>query len=158
MKIAQNTAVTLSMKVSDAQGFVYDDGKQPAAYLHGGYENLFPKLEAALEGQEPGFQAVVQLTAEDAFGERDEALVTTMPKAEFPAGVKVGGQIQRPGPDGEPRYYFVTKIKGPTVLLDGNHPLCGKALRFAVKVLDVREATAEEIAHQHVHGEHGHHH
>jgi len=158
MKIAQNTAVTLSMKVSDAQGLVYDDGKQPAAYLHGGYENLFPKIEAALEGQEPGFQTVVALTAEDAFGERDEALVTTMPKADFPPGVKVGGQIQRPGPDGEPRYYFVTKIKGPQVLLDGNHPLCGKALRFALKVLDVREATAEEIEHQHVHGEHGHHH
>ena len=81
-----------------------------------------------------------------------------MPKADFPPGIKVGGQIQRFGPDGEPRYYFVTKIKGPTVLLDGNHPLCGKALRFVVKVVDVRAATAEEIAHQHVHGEHGHQH
>ena len=63
-----------------------------------------------------------------------------------------------PGPDGTPRYYFVTKIKGPTVLLDGNHPLCGKTLRFAITVVDVREASAEEIAYQHVHGEHGHHH
>ncbi|WP_374538047.1 FKBP-type peptidyl-prolyl cis-trans isomerase [Chitinimonas taiwanensis] len=156
MKITQNTAVTLRLKATDINGFVYDEGKQPVAYLHGGYDNLFPKIEAALEGQEPGFQTTVDLAPEDAFGERDEALVTSMPKADFPPGVKVGGQIQRPGPDGEPRYYFVTKIKGPTVLLDGNHPLCGKTLRFIIKVLDVREATAEEIAHQHVHGEHGH--
>lgn len=158
MKIAKDAAVTLRMKVADAQGFIYDDGKHPVAYLHGDYDNLFPKLEAALEGQEAGFQTTVELSAEDAFGERDEALVTTMQKADFPPGIKVGGQIQRPGPDGEPRYYFVTKIKGPTVLLDGNHPLCGKALRFTVKVVDVRAATAEEIEHQHVHGEHGHHH
>ncbi|MBM3116396.1 FKBP-type peptidyl-prolyl cis-trans isomerase [Jeongeupia naejangsanensis] len=158
MKITKNTAVTLSLKVTGADGIVYDDGKQAMAYLHGGYDNLFPKLEAALEGQEAGFQTTVALAAEDAFGERDEALVTSMPKADFPPGIKVGGQIQRPGPDGEPRYYFVTKIKGPVVLLDGNHPLCGKAMRFGIKVLSVREASAEEIAHQHVHGEHGHHH
>ena len=157
MKITQNTAVTLRMKVTDSQGLVYDDGKQPVAYLHGDYDNLFPKLEAALEGQEAGFQTTLVLATEDTFGERDEALVTSMPKADFPPGIKVGGQIQRPGPDGTPRYYFVTKIKGPTVLLDGNHPLCGKTLRFAITVVDVREASAEEIAHQHVHGEHGHH-
>ena len=158
MKITQNTAVTLRMKVTDSQGNVYDDGKQPVAYLHGDYDNLFPKLEAALEGQEAGFQTTLELTAEDTFGERDEALVTSMPKAEFPPGIKVGGQIPRPGPDGEQRYYFVTKIKGPTVLLDGNHPLCGKTLRFSIKVVDVRAASEEEIAHQHVHGEHGHQH
>lgn len=71
-----------------------------------------------------------------------------MPKAEFPASIKVGGQIQHPGPDGTPRYYFVTKTKGPTLLLDGNHPLCGKTLRFAIAVVDVRAASAEEIAHR----------
>ncbi len=158
MNISQNTAVTLRMKVTDRQGNVYDDGKKPVSYLHGDYDNLFAKLEAALEGQEPGFKTTLELAADDAFGERDEALVTTMPKADFPPGIKVGGQIQRPGPDGELRYYFVTKIKGPTVLLDGNHPLCGKALRFAIEVMEVRAATAEEIAHQHVHGAHGHQH
>ncbi|WP_374356498.1 peptidylprolyl isomerase [Chitinimonas sp.] len=158
MKITKDTAVTLRMKVSDLSGQVYDDGKQPHAYLHGGYDNLFQKLEDALEGQEAGFHTTIELSAEDAFGQRDEALVTSMAKADFPPGIKVGGQIQRPGPDGEPRYYFVTKIKGQQVLLDGNHPLCGKAMRFALQVLDVRAATAEEIAHQHVHGEHGHHH
>ncbi len=158
MKITKDTAVTLRMKVTDSQGNIYDDGKKPVSYLHGDYDNLFAKLEEALEGQEAGYQTTLELSPADAFGERDEALVTTMAKADFPPGVKVGGQIQRTGPDGEPRYYFVTKIKGPTVLLDGNHPLCGKTLRFAIKVVDVRAATAEEIAHQHVHGEHGHQH
>lgn len=158
MNITKDTAVTLRYKLSDATGRLIDEGKTPMVYLHGGYENIFPKIEAALEGQAAGFQATIDLTADEAFGERDEALVTTMPKSEFPAGIKVGGQIQRPGPDGEPRYFFVTKIKGPVVLLDGNHPLAGQALRFALKIVDVRAATAEEIEHQHVHGEHGHHH
>ncbi|WP_369406785.1 FKBP-type peptidyl-prolyl cis-trans isomerase, partial [Chromobacterium sinusclupearum] len=80
MKITANTAVTLRMKVTDSQGLVYDDGKHPVSYLHGDYDNLFPKLEAALEGQEAGFQTTVELATEDAFGARDEALVTTMPK------------------------------------------------------------------------------
>jgi len=158
MNIAKDTAVTLRMKVSNAKRQVLDDGKSPMAYLHGGYDNLFAKLEAALEGQTVGFAATLDLTAEEAFGERDESLVITIPKSEFPPGVKVGGQLQRPGPDGEPRYFFVTKIKGPVVMLDGNHPLAGEALKFSLKVVDVRAATAEEIAHGHVHGEHGHHH
>ena len=158
MKIAKNTAVTLSLKVTDDKGQVFDDGRTPVAYLHGGYENLFPKLEAALDGQERGFQTVVALMAEDAFGMRDESLLQTMPRAEFPPGVKVGDQLERVGSDGQPRHFFVTKIKGPVVMLDGNHPLAGKALRVSMKVLDVREATAAEIEHQHVHGEHGHHH
>ncbi|MCL2658678.1 MAG: peptidylprolyl isomerase [Betaproteobacteria bacterium] len=158
MKIAKNTAVTLRIKVSDAKGLLLDEGKTPVSYLHGGYANIFAKLEAALEGQEPGFQTTVELAAEDAFGERDESLAQTMPKSEFPPGVKVGGQIQRLDAQGAPRHFFVTKIKGPLVLLDGNHPLAGKTLRFSMQVLDVRAASAEEIEHRHVHGAHGHHH
>lgn len=158
MNIAKDAAVTLRCKVVSTKGRVLDEGKTPMVYLHGGYDNIFPKIESALEGQTVGFTATIDLTAEEAFGGRDESLVMTMPKSEFPPGVKVGGQIQRPGPDGEFRYFFVTKIKGPVVLLDGNHPLAGEAMRFAFKVLEVRAATAEEIAHGHVHGEHGHHH
>lgn len=158
MKIAKDTAVTVTLKVSDDKGMLIDPGKAPMSYLHGGYDNIFPVIETALEGQEKGFQTTLDLSVDEAFGPRDEALVTEMPKAEFPPGVKVGGQIERLGPDGLPRHYFVTKIKGPVVLLDGNHPLAGKGLRITAKVLDVRAATAEEVAHQHVHGEHGHHH
>lgn len=158
MNITKDTAVTLRYKVVSDKGRVLDEGKSPMVYLHGGYDNIFAKIEAALEGQTVGFAATIALTAEEAFGERDESLVITIPKSDFPPGVKVGGQLQRPGPDGEFRYFFVTKIKGPVVMLDGNHPLAGEALKFSLKVMEVRAATAEEIAHGHVHGEHGHHH
>lgn len=72
--------------------------------------------------------------------------------------MKVGGQLQGVGTDGQPAVFNVVKIKGPEVLLDGNHPLAGQALRFSCKVASVRAASAEEIAHRHVHGDHGHHH
>ncbi len=158
MKIEKNTAVTLRFKVSDANGKLIEESKDPMVYLHGGYGNTLPKIEEALEGQEAGYQTVLALQAEDAFGLRDEALVRTIPRSQFPPGVKVGGQLEGHGDDGRVQVFNVTKIKGDTVLLDANHPLAGKALRFTLKVTEVRVASEEEIAHQHVHGEHGHHH
>jgi FKBP-type peptidyl-prolyl cis-trans isomerase SlyD len=158
MKIDKDTAVTLTFKVADAAGKLIDNGSEPTVYLHGGYDNTFPKIEEALQGQEPGYEVTLTLAPEDSFGERDEALVTTIDKKNFPPGVKVGGQLQGRGEDGQEIVFTVLKIKGPVVHLDGNHPLAGKTLRFTVKVVDVRTATPEEIAHKHVHGEHGHHH
>jgi FKBP-type peptidyl-prolyl cis-trans isomerase SlyD len=158
MKIDKDTAVTLTFKVADAAGKLIDNGNEPTVYLHGGYDNTFPKIEEALQGQEPGYEVTLTLAPEDSFGERDEALVTTIDKKNFPPGVKVGGQLQGRGEDGQEIVFTVLKIKGPVVHLDGNHPLAGKTLRFTVKVVDVRTATPEEIAHKHVHGEHGHHH
>jgi FKBP-type peptidyl-prolyl cis-trans isomerase SlyD len=158
MKITKDTAVTLNYKLADAQGKPIEQSKAPMAYLHGGYNNTLPKIEEALEGKEAGFQTVLNLSAEDAFGMRDESLATTMPRTQFPAGVKVGGQIERYNDQGHNQVYRVVKIKGDTVLLDANHPLAGMALRFTLSVVSVRAASAEEIAHGHVHGEHGHHH
>lgn len=158
MKIEKDTAVTLRYKVADTSGKVLEESQEPMVYLHGGYDNTFPKVEAALDGQMPGFQATLELQPQDAFGLRDESLVQTIPKTQFPPGVKVGGQLQGQGEDGHVHVFTVTKIKGDTVMLDGNHPLAGKALRFSVTVMSVRPATEEEIAHRHVHGEHGHHH
>ena len=158
MKIEKNTAVTLQFKVADANGKLIEESKEPMVYLHGGYGNTLPKIEEALDGQEPGYQVVLQLKPEDAFGLRDESLLRTLPKKQFPPGVKVGGQLEGRGDDGQVQVFNVMKIKGDTVLLDGNHPLAGKELRFTLKVSDVRIASEEEISHQHVHGEHGHHH
>lgn len=158
MKIAQDTVVTLRYKVADAQGKLLEESKDPMVYLHGGYDNTFPKVEAALEGQEAGFQTTLLLQPEDAFGHRDESLAKSIPRSEFPPGVKVGGALRGVGDNGEEQVFRVVKIKGPEVLLDGNHPLAGVALRFSVAVTGVRAASAEEIAHRHVHGEHGHHH
>jgi len=158
MKIEKDTVVTLRYKVADPQGKVLEEAKEPMAYLHGGYGNTLPKIEEALDGQEPGYQTTLALQPEDAFGLRDEDLVRTIPRSQFPPGVKVGGQLEGQGSDGRKQVFYVSKIKGDTVILDANHPLAGKALRFTLKVTDVRTASEEEITHQHVHGEHGHHH
>jgi FKBP-type peptidyl-prolyl cis-trans isomerase SlyD len=158
MKIGKNAAVTIRYRISDSTGKLLEDGKEPTSYLHGGYGNTFPKVEEALEGQEQGYQAQLELQPADAFGERDESLVQVIPKTQFPPGVKVGGQLEGRGEDGHTHVFTVVKIKGPEVHLDGNHPLAGKALRLNLTVVDVRAASAEEIAHGHVHGAHGHHH
>ena len=158
MNIAKDTAVSLRFKVADLQGKLIEDSKTPMVYLHGGYGNTLPKIEEALEGKAIGYQTTLELQPEDAFGLRDEGLVQTIPKKQFPPGVKIGGQLEGRGEDGKTIVFTVVKIKGDTVLLDGNHPLAGKALRFTLAVTDVRAASAEEIAHRHVHGEHGHHH
>ena len=154
--ITKDSAVTITYKVTTPQGKPLDAGH--LSYLHGGYENIFPKVEAALDGQAVGFSTTLQLAVEDAFGVRDESLVRTIPKSEFPPGVKVGGQLQGVGNDGQPAVFNVVKIKGPEVHLDGNHPLAGQALTFSCKVTEVRAASPEEVAHGHVHGAHGHHH
>lgn len=159
MKIQKDSVVTLRYKVADATTQkLLDEGRDPMVYLHGGYDNTFPKVEAALDGKETGFQATLKLQPEDAFGARDESLLRTIPKSEFPPGVKVGGQLEGRNDQGEPQVFTVMKIKGPQVILDGNHPLAGKALKFSLTVTGVRPATDEEIAHRHVHGDHGHRH
>jgi FKBP-type peptidyl-prolyl cis-trans isomerase SlyD len=158
MKIEKNTVVTLRYKVADTAGKLLEESRDPMVYLHGGYGNTFPKIEAGLEGQMSGFQTTLDLQAIDTFGLRDESLVQTIPKSQFPPGVKVGGQLKGLDDDGRAQIFTVIKIKGDTVMLDGNHPMAGKALRFSLKVTEVRAATEEEIAHGHVHGAHGHHH
>ena len=158
MKIDTNTAVTLQYKVTDLQGKLIEDGKEPSVYLHGGYGNTLPKIEEALAGKESGYQVVLELQPEDAFGTYDDSLLRSLPKKQFPPGVKVGGQLEGRGDDGQMMVFNVMKIKGDTVLLDANHALAGKALRFHIKVISVRLASEEEISHQHVHGEHGHQH
>jgi FKBP-type peptidyl-prolyl cis-trans isomerase SlyD len=100
----------------------------------------------------------LDLSVADAFGERDESLLQTIPKTQFPPGVKVGGQLEWRDANGQARAFTVVKIKGDKVILDANHPLAGQALRFSAQVLDVRAASEEEVAHRHVHGAHGHQH
>lgn len=158
MKITKDTVATLMLKVADDKGRLIEASKEPMAVLIGGYDNTLPAVEAALEGQEAGFQTTLNLTPETGFGERDESLQITIAKKDFPPGVKVGGQLQMRGEDGEAHIFNVSKIKGDQVLLDGNHPLAGLSLSISLKVVSVRAASAEEVAHGHAHGDHGHHH
>ena len=158
MNITKDTVVTLQYSVSTEAGKLLEQAKEPMAYLHGGYDNTLPKIEAALDGQAKGFTTSLVLQPEDAFGAHDENLIQTIPKRDFPPGVKVGGQLKGRGVDGQEQVFTVVKIKGDTVHLDGNHPWAGQVLRFQIKVTDVRAAIPEEIEHKHVHGAGGHHH
>ena len=157
MKISKDTAVTLQYSVTEANGKPLAN-RETTAYLHGGYGNTLPKMEEALEGQEAGYRCTLELAPEDAFGKRQDNLARTIPKSEFPPGVKVGGQLRGMTEDGQEQVFTVMKIKGDQVLLDANHPWADKSLRFTLQVTEVRAASAEEIAHGHVHGGHGHHH
>lgn len=161
MNISKDTVVTLNYKLSDAQGNLIEESREPMTYLHGGYGNTLPKIEEALDGKQPGYEVTIQIEPEDAFGEYDAELVNIEPRNLFPEDVEVGMQFEG-APDGEaqdePRVFTVTEIADDKVVLDGNHPLAGMALRFALNVIEVRKAADEEIAHGHVHGPHGHHH
>ena len=162
MKIAKNTVVTVRYKLSDAQGNLIEESSEPMVYLHGGYENTLPKIEEALDGKDTGFDTTIQVEPEDAFGEYDSSLVKVEPRDRLPTPLEVGMQFEGlpdGGEDEEDAVIFtVTDIADDKVVLDGNHPLAGMALRFALTVSEVRAATDEEITHQHVHGAHGHHH
>ncbi len=161
MNIAKDTVVSLHYKLSDAQGNLIEQSSEPMVYLHGGYGNTLPKIESALDGKAVGFQTQIQVEPEDAFGEYDAELVKIEPRNLFPDDLEVGMQFEG-SPDGEQhaesRVFTVTDMEEGKVVLDGNHPLAGMALRFALDVVDVRKASAEEIAHGHVHGPGGHHH
>jgi len=161
MKIAKNTVVTVEYVLSDAQGNVIEQGNDPMIYLHGGYENTLPKIEEALDGKELGFKTEIQLEPEDAFGEYDAQLVKVEPRNRLPSPLEVGMQfegIPDDEDDAEDELIFtVTDIADDKVVLDGNHPLAGVALRFGLHVTEVRPATADEIKHEHVHDSYGHH-
>jgi len=160
MKIAKDTVVTVNYKLSDAQNNLIEEGSQPMVYLHGGYENTLPKIEEELDGKEKGYSSTIQVEPEDAFGDYDAALVKVEERSRLPEPLEVGMQFEgmAEGEDEEPTIFTVTDISDDKVVLDGNHPLAGMALRFDLSVVDVRAATEEELAHGHVHGEHGHHH
>jgi len=160
MKIAQNTVVTVNYKLSDAQNNLIEDGAQPMVYLHGGYENTLPKIEEELDGKEVGYASTIQVEPEDAFGDYDSNLLKVEERNRLPEPIEVGMQFEgvADGGDEEPVIFTVTEVADDKVVLDGNHPLAGMALRFELSVIDVRAATEEEITHGHVHGAHGHHH
>lgn len=161
MQTAKDTVVTVNYKLSDAQGNLIEESSEPMVYLHGGYENTLPAIERALDGQQPGYKTRLQVEPEEAFGEYDADLVKVEPRNRFPADTQVGMQFEGVpdnGGDGEATIFTVTDIADDKVVLDGNHPLAGMALRFDLELVDVRAATPEEVAHGHVHGAHGHHH
>jgi len=159
MQIEQNTVVTLKYQVTDPDGGVVDEVTEAIVYLHGGFDDIFPKIEEALQGKQAGESIQVKLQPDEAFGEYDADLVQIELRENFPKELQVGMQVEgAPEGAGEDDYviYRVTDIVEDKVMLDGNHPLAGLALVFSCTVSDVRAATAEELEHGHVHGSGGH--
>jgi FKBP-type peptidyl-prolyl cis-trans isomerase SlyD len=154
LEIARNSVVTLEYHVTDPDGEVVDEGREPIIYLHGGYDDIFPKIEEALQGKTVGESVQVKLQPDEAFGEYDASLVQIEPRKDFPKELQVGMQFEG-GPEGGEEddfvIYRVTEIAGDKVVLDGNHPLAGMALIFTCTVSGVRPASAEEVEHGHVH-------
>lgn len=159
MQISANTVVTLTYKLYSLAGELIEETSEPISYLHGGHHGIFPRIEDALADKVAGDACSVTLEAEDAFGEYDAELVRVEAADRFPDDVKVGMQFEEPtGEDGEATTIFtVTDITSDKVVVDGNHPLAGQRLRFECRVLDVRQATADELEHGHVHGPGAHH-
>ncbi|MCE9787248.1 peptidylprolyl isomerase [Shewanella chilikensis] len=165
MQITQHSAVTIHYRLTDTKGQLIESSFEadPMVYLHG-MENLIPGLEKALEGKRKGDTLEVTIESEEAYGPYHDGLRQEVPLEAF-------GDIQDIVPgmrfiaetEMGQRPVQVTEVLNNSVIVDGNHPLAGQSLTFNVEVMDVREATAEEVAHGHIHaqggcGGHGHEH
>jgi FKBP-type peptidyl-prolyl cis-trans isomerase SlyD len=149
MLITSPCVVSLTWKLQDTQGVLIDELQDPVEFFFGG-DDLLAKVEEALTGQEAGFQTTLHLEPEHAFGEYDPALVFFEERAIFPEAIEVGMQFDGVPPGALTKdmpadaIYTVTEAYPGHVVLDGNHPLAGIALRLELVVRDVRAATAEE--------------
>lgn len=160
MKISQNKVASIEYTLTDDSGDVLDTsvGGEPLAYIHG-MGNIIPGLEAALEGKEVGDSLKVTVAPEDGYGEQNDALVQQVPREMFQGvdEIEIGMQFHAQTAQGL-TVITVTEVVEDLITVDGNHPLAGKTLNFDVKVVDVRDATEEELEHGHAHGAGGHHH
>ena len=158
--IANDTVVRFNYTLTNSDGDVLDKSNgEPLAYLHG-HHNIIPGLEVQMEGKGAGDKFTVTVAPEDAYGEYLAEAVQEVPRANFQGveNIEVGMQFQSQTDDGHVMLVTVKDVNDDVVVVDGNHPLAGVTLTFDVEVVDVREATADEIAHGHAHGVGGHHH
>ena len=159
MKIEKDRVVQFHYAVSEqgAAPVESSEGGEPLAIL-AGHGNIIPGLEKAMEGHEAGDKFAVDVPAADAYGEKREGLTQRVPKKHF------GGQRLEPGmqvvlnTNFGPRAVTIEKVGMSVVDVDLNHPMAGKDLHFDIEIVEVREASAEELEHGHVHGDGGHHH
>ena len=160
MQIGDQKVVTLHYTLTDNDGKVIDKSEDGSfAYLHGA-RNIIPGLEDALTGKSAGEEMSVSVSPEQAYGVRDEAMLQQVPKNMFEdaSQIAVGTQFHAQGPNGEMLVVTVLEVEDEHVIVDGNHPLAGVELNFDVKIIDVRDASEEEVEHGHVHAPGGHHH
>lgn len=160
MKIAKDSVVTMNYTLKNDAGEVMDTsaGRDPLVYVHG-VGALIPGLENELEGKMANDKVSAVIAPEDAYGARSEDLLRVVSKDGFQGEEELleGMRVQLDTEQG-PMVAVVSAITGDEVTLDMNHPLADMTLYFDVEVVGVRPATADEVAHGHVHGDGGHHH
>lgn len=160
MQISKNSVVTINYTLKNDQGETLDESHDSSfLYMHGA-GGIIPGLEGQLEGKSAGDEFSAHIEPADGYGERDDSMVQVVPRDMFDKEhpIDVGIQFHAEGPEGETLTVTVTKIDGDDITVDGNHPLAGIALNFDIKIVEIREASAEEIEHGHVHGPGGHQH
>jgi len=147
--ITKNCLVTLDYTVFDTDNNLLDSGAQPLIYLHGGYGDVFEKIEKALEGKSIGESIHIQLSPKDAFGEYKQEFVLIEDRNQFEDDLEVGQNVEMVFSEGEDEEivltYSVVEILEDKVILDANHPLAGVTIIFDGTVIGVREATSDEI-------------
>jgi FKBP-type peptidyl-prolyl cis-trans isomerase SlyD len=157
--IKKDSVVSFNYTLKDDAGDVIDSSPpgEPLAYLHG-HGNIVPGLERELEGKSANDKLNVKVAPADAYGEYSRDLVQKVPRRTLKGipKITVGMRLHAQTQEG-PRAVTVTALTGDMVTLDANHPLAGKDLNFDIEIVEVRDATAEELAHGHVHGPGGHH-
>lgn len=159
MNIEKDRVVLFHYTVSEQgqEALESSDGRDPLAILFG-HNNIIPGLEKAMEGKTAGDKFEVDVAAADAYGERREGMIQRVPKKHF-EGAKLAPGMQAVLPTNfGPRAVTIQKVGMSVVDVDLNHPMAGKDLHFAIEIVDVREASAEEVEHGHVHGAGGHEH
>lgn len=157
--IKDDVVVKFNYTLTDSEGQVIDQSNgQPLAYLHGA-ANIIPGLEKALTGKTVGDKLTVNVPAAEAYGEYYTEMVQEVPREMFQGveNIDVGMQFQAQAEDGI-QIVTVKAVQDDVIIIDGNHPLAGRDLNFDVEIVDIREATQEELDHGHVHGDGGHHH
>jgi FKBP-type peptidyl-prolyl cis-trans isomerase SlyD len=161
MLIAHNKVVRFDYTLTNDANDVLDssEGGEPLTYLHGA-GNIIPGLESALEGKRAGDSLNVRVAPAEAYGERDDRMVQNVPREMFEDSneIQTGMQFHSSDPEGNVTVVTVVGMDAEHITVDANHPLAGVPLNFAVTIVEVRDASPEELAHGHVHGPGGHHH
>jgi FKBP-type peptidyl-prolyl cis-trans isomerase SlyD len=156
MQITKHKVAAIHYTLTNNEGKVLDssDGREPLYYIQG-IGNLIPGMEEGLEGKKQGEKFNIKVSPEKGYGVKDDKMVQKVPRAAFGGGeIKKGMQFQT----NHGQVVTVTEVGLSEITVDANHPLAGVELNFAVEVVSIREATADELAHGHVHGPGGHHH
>ncbi|HEY5826155.1 MAG TPA: peptidylprolyl isomerase [Cyclobacteriaceae bacterium] len=156
MKISKDKVAAIHYTLKDNTGKVLDssEGKEPLYYLHGA-GNLILGMEEGLEGKVKGDKFLLRVSPEKGYGVKDSSLTQKVPRSAFgDQKVEKGMQFQT----NQGGVVTVTEVALDSITVDANHPLAGVELNFDVEIVDVREASKDELSHGHVHGPDGHHH